>query len=149
MTSYLIDINVWLAMTWDRHPRHSSATRWYESTGRAAFRFCRFTMLGLIRLLTNRKVMGDSTQTLMAALELYDRWRQDPRVGLAAEPPGVETMFRQAVAPYAKLPATKAVADCYLVAFAEASGARLVTFDKGLAGAARFRHVPVTLLEPA
>ena len=73
MTSYLIDINVWLAMTWDRHPQHSSATRWYKSTDRAAFQFCRFTMLGFIRLLTNRKVMGDSTLTLMAAFELYDR----------------------------------------------------------------------------
>ena len=147
MTSYLIDINVWLAMTWDRHPQHSSAARWYESTDRAAFRFCRFTMLGFIRLLTNRKVMGDSTLTLMAAFELYDRWRQDPRVGLAAEPPGVETLFRQAAAPFAKLPATKAVADCYLVAFAEASGAHLVTFDRGLANTAKSRHVPVTRLE--
>jgi hypothetical protein len=147
MTSYLIDINVWLAMTWDRHPQHSSAARWYESTDRAAFRFCRFTMLGFIRLLTNRKVMGDSTLTLMAAFELYDRWRQDPRVGLAAEPPGVETLFRQAAAPFGKLPATRAVADCYLVAFAEASGAHLVTFDRGLANTAKSRHVPVTRLE--
>ena len=147
MTSYLIDINVWLAMTWDRHPQHSSAARWYESTDRAAFRFCRFTMLGFIRLLTNRKVMGDSTLTLMAAFELYDRWRQDPRVGLAAEPPGVETLFRQAASPFGKLPATRAVADCYLVAFAEASGAHLVTFDRGLANTAKSRHVPVTRLE--
>jgi hypothetical protein len=149
MTSYLIDINVWLAMTWDRHPQHSSAARWYESTGRAAFRFCRLTMLGFIRLLTNRKVMGDSTQTLMGAFELYDRWRQDPRVGLVAEPAGVETLFRQAAAPFARLPATKAVADCYLVAFAEASGAHLVTFDKGLANTAKSRQVPVTRLEAA
>ncbi len=149
MTSYLIDINVWLAMTWARHPQHSSAARWYESPDRAAFRFCRFTMLGFIRLLTNRKVMGDSTQTLMAAFELYDRWRQDPRVGLAAEPPGMETLFRQAAAPFAKLPATKAVADCYLVAFAEASGAHLVTFDRGLANTAKSRQVPVTRLEAA
>jgi predicted nucleic acid-binding protein len=60
----------------------------------------------------------------------------------------VETLFRQAAAPFAKLPATKAVADCYLVAFAEASGAHLVTFDPGLAGTARLRQVPVTPLEP-
>jgi len=148
MTSYLIDINVWLAMTWDRHPQHASATRWYESSDRVAFWFCRFTMLGFMRLLTNRQVMGDSTITLGAAFELYDRWKQDPRVGLAAEPQGVETLFRRATAPFAKLPATKAVADCYLVAFAEAAGAHLVTFDKGLTGAARFRQVPVTLLKP-
>jgi len=148
MTSYLIDINVWLAMTWDRHPQHAAATRWYESMDRAAFWFCRFTMLGFIRLLTNQQVMGDSTVALSAAFELYDRWKQDPRVGLATEPRGTETLFRQATAPYAKLPATKAVADCYLVGFAEASGAGLVTFDKGLAHTAKLRKVPVTLLQP-
>ena len=103
-------------------------------------------MLGFIRLLTNQKVMGDSTVTLLTAFELYDRWRADPRVGLAAEPPGVETLLRQAAAPSAKLQATKAVADCYLVAFAEASGTHVVTFDKGLASTARFRRVPVTTL---
>jgi predicted nucleic acid-binding protein len=59
----------------------------------------------------------------------------------------VETLFRQAAAPFGKLPATRAVADCYLVAFAEASGAHLVTFDRGLANTAKSRHVPVTRLE--
>lgn len=149
MISYLIDINVWLAMTWDRHPQHASAARWYDSTDDAAFWFCRFTMLGFLRLLTNPQVMGDSTVSLFSAFELYDQWRQDPRVGLASEPRGMEPLFRQATAPFAKLPATKAIADCYLVAFAEAVGANVVTFDKGMARTARFRQIPVTLLAAA
>jgi len=148
MTSYLIDINVWLAMTWDQHPQHASAARWYDSTNRAALWFCRFTMLGLLRLLTNQKVIGESTVSLADAWEIYDRWNQDPRVELAAEPRGMETFFRQATAPFSKLPATNAVADCYLVGFAQAAGARVVTFDKGLARTAQLRRVPVTLLEP-
>ena len=105
-------------------------------------------MLGLLRLITNQKVMGDSTTTLAGALQLYDRWAQDPRVELAAEPRGAETLFRQAVAPFALQAATKAVADCYLVGFAEAAGAHVVTFDRGLAAPAQFRQVPVALLEP-
>lgn len=136
-------------MTWDRHPQHASAARWYQSTDRAALWFCRFTMLGLLRLLTNQKVMGDSTVTLAAAWEVYDQWKQDPRIELAAEPRGMETSFRQATAPFFKLPASNAVADCYLVGFAEAAGAQVVTFDKGLARTAQFRQVPVTLLAPA
>jgi toxin-antitoxin system PIN domain toxin len=144
----LIDINVWLALTWDRHPQHVPASRWYGSIDDAALLFCRFTMLGLLRLLTNQKVMGDSTTTLAAALQLYDRWALDPRVELAAEPRGAETLFRQAIAPFALQTATKAVADCYLVGFAEAAGAHVVTFDRGLAATAQFRQVPVALLEP-
>ena len=148
MTSCLIDINVWLALTWDQHPQHVPAFRWYASIDDSALLFCRFTMLGFLRLLTNQQVMGDSTTTLAGALQLYDRWRQDPRVDLAAEPSGTEALFRQALAPHSLQPATKAVADCYLVGFAEAAGAHLVTFDRGLAATARFRQVPVALLEP-
>jgi hypothetical protein len=53
-------------------------------------------MLGLLRLLTNQKVMGDSPVTLIAVFELYDRWYQDSRVEFAAEPRGIEPLFRQA-----------------------------------------------------
>jgi predicted nucleic acid-binding protein len=105
-------------------------------------------MLGLLRLLTNQKVIGDSTITLAGALQLYDRWAEDPRVELAAEPRGAETLFRQAIAPFALQAATKAAADCYLIGFAEAAGAHVVTFDRGLAATALFRQVPVALLEP-
>jgi uncharacterized protein len=149
MTSYLIDINVWLALTWDQHPQHTLASRWYESLADSKLLFCRFTMLGFLRLLTNQQVMGDSTVTLAEALELYDRWTEDPRVELAAELRGTEVLFRQATAPHSLQPATKAIPDCYLVGFAESSGAHLVTFDRGLTATARFRHVPVALLAPA
>jgi uncharacterized protein len=148
MISYLIDINVWLALTWDQHPQHVPASRWHASIDDAELLFCRFTMLGFLRLLTNRQVMGDSTTTLAGALQLYDRWRQDPRVELAPELRGTEALFRQAMAPLSLLPATKAIADCYLVGFAEAASAHLVTFDRGLAATARFRQIPLTLLEP-
>jgi len=90
--------------------------------------------------------MGESTTTLAGALQLYDQWTEDPRVELAPEPRGAEVLFRQAMAPFALQPATKAIADCYLVGFAEAAGAHIVTLDKGLAATARFRQVPVALL---
>ena len=145
----MIDINVWLALTWDRHPQHVPASLWYGSIDDAALLFCRFTMLGLLRLLTNQKVMGDSATSLAGALQLYDRWAEDPRVELVAEPRGAETLFRRAIAPFALQTATKTVADCYLIGFAEAAGAHVVTFDRGLAATAIFRQVPVELLEPA
>src|ERR1019366_8727619 len=61
MTSYLIDSNVWLALTWEQHPLHISASRWYASMDDSPLLFCRFTMLGFLRLLTHGQVMGDST----------------------------------------------------------------------------------------
>lgn len=103
-------------------------------------------MLGFLRLLTNRNVMGDSTVTLGGALSLYDRWTQDPRVELAPEPRRLEPLFREDLARFALQPATKAIADCYLVAFARASGAHVVTFDKGLAKMAQMQRVSRTLI---
>jgi toxin-antitoxin system PIN domain toxin len=148
MTSYLIDVNVWLAMTWELHPQHAPASRWYGSRDDDRFLFCRLTMLGFLRLLTNRQVMGDSTRTLAGALELYDRWTEDPRVELAAEGINAETLVRRAMQHHLHQAATKAIADCYLIGFAESIGAHLVTFDRGMASIAKFRRVPVIVLEP-
>ena len=148
MISYLIDINVWLAMTWDLHPQHTTAARWYASINHSPLMFCRFTMLGLLRLLTNQKVMGDSTCTVDEALQLYEYWTRDPRVELAPEPRGTEELFRHALAPFHRQQATKAIADSYLVGFAGALGAELVTFDKGLARTAFAQKLAVMLIQP-
>jgi hypothetical protein len=91
--------------------------------------------------------MGDSTATLRQAFDIYDQWCQDPRVDLAQEPRGVEFFLRDAAAPFLSKSATKALGDCYLAGFAEALGAHLVTFDKGLAGVARSRKNPFVLLD--
>jgi toxin-antitoxin system PIN domain toxin len=143
----LIDTNVWLALTWDLHPQHAAAARWFHSIEDGRLLFCRFTMLGFLRLLTNRQVMGDSTSSVADALDLYDRWRKDPRVEMSAEPHGAEERFRDALTARAAEPATKAIADCYLAGFADAAGARLVTFDRALARMIRSPHAPPVLLK--
>lgn len=151
MTSYLVDINVWLALTWDLHPQHARASRWYTSLNQSddsTLLFCRLTMLGFLRLLTNRAVMGDSTAAITGALGIYDEWTLDPRVELAPEPRGLDKLFRETLGPVTLQPATKAIADCYLVGFAAASGVHIVTLDKGLASSAKAQKVAVTLLRP-
>jgi hypothetical protein len=105
--------------------------------------------LGLLRLLTNPKVMGNDILHLAGTLEVYDRWLEDPRVELVAEPRATESKFRQSIVPLAPQAATKTIADCYLIGFAEAAGGQLVTFHRGLASAARSCKVPVTLLRAA
>jgi predicted nucleic acid-binding protein len=99
-------------MTWDMHPQHVSASRWYAGLNGSAdssLLLCRATMLGLWRLLTNRTVIGDSTVTLSDALDLYDQWIRDPRVELAPEPRRIDKLFRQALSPVSRQPATKAL----------------------------------------
>jgi len=134
MNSYLIDINVWLALSWGLHPFSKVAHQWLAElpAKRTRLIFSRVTQLGLIRLLTNELVMGESVLTIQQALDLYDRWIQDPRVDYSDEPQGVEAAFRRATSGFAAKPATKVVMDAYLVGFAGSQRATLVTLDKAL-----------------
>ena len=134
MTSYLIDINVWLALSWRRHPCAAAASKWFDGLQRSNVRllFCRVSQLGLLRMLTNEKIMGESLQSIGESLTIFDRWCEDPRVEFIPEPRGAETAFRHTLSGLAKKAATKVVMDAYLVGFASAEKATLVTFDKAL-----------------
>ena len=130
-TSLFPDINVWVALTYEGHAHHSNAAEWFATLPRdATFVFCRFTQLGLLRLLTAEAVMSDEVMTQPQAWGAYDRWLQDPRVELVDEPAEIETRFRALTR--RRQPATKDWADSYLAAFATVGQLTLVTFDRGL-----------------
>ncbi len=123
------DINVWIALTYEGHIHHAAARGWFDSIGPTArLFFCRFTQLGLLRLLTAAAVMGrDEVMTQEEAWKAYDRWLQDDRVEFLDEPAGLEAHFRSLTRlPH---PAPKDWADSYLTAFALASRLTVVTFD--------------------
>ena len=94
--------------------------------------FSRYTQIGLLRLLTNSSVMGEQTLKLGEAWDLYDRWREDSRVEFYPEPRGLDALFRQSTEPFGSEQATKAVGDCWLLAYSSGIDASLVTFDQAL-----------------
>jgi hypothetical protein len=133
MTLYFPDVNVWIALSVLAHPHNELAWKWKAlllADDRVLF--SRYTQLGLLRLLTNNVVMGDQTLTLRKAWGVYDRWLEDPRVEFSPEPRQAETGFRQATEPFAAKAASKWIGDCWLLAFAQATHSRLVTFDQAL-----------------
>ena len=136
-TSFLFpDINVWVALTHGGHVHHVVAHDWFEALDDGArFCFCRFTQLGLLRLLTAEAVMGDEVLTQMSAWSVYDRWLQDDRVTFVEEPTGLDRKFR--ALSRSRQAAPKAWADAYLAAFADASRMTLVTLDRAFRGKAR------------
>ena len=142
-TSLFPDINVWVALTYEGHVHHAVAAAWFaELPPDAPLVFCRFTQLGLLRLLTTQVVMGDEVMTQPQAWAAYDRWLQDPRVTIVDEPPDIEPRFRSLTR--RRQPATKDWADSFLAAFATAGGLTLVTFDRGL----RTKATSAILLRP-
>ena len=143
-TSFLFpDVNVWVALTHAAHVHHEIARDWFTDLPEGVrFSFCRFTQLGLLRLLTAETVMRDEVLSQREAWAVYDRWLDDPRVTLVEEPPTLERRFRALTR--SRHAAPKAWADAYLAAFADAAQFTLVTFDRGVRGKAG----SLMLLEP-
>ena len=137
------DINVWLALTHDRHAHHATARRWLDSEPDPQMFFCRFTQLGLLRLLTNPQVMAEDVLSQRKAWQAYRRWLEDARINFHREPESAEFEILFEEFSTRSHPATKLWADAYLAAFAKTSGLTLVTFDRVLE---RTRQVSVRIL---
>jgi hypothetical protein len=84
--------------------------------------------MGLLRLLTNRKVMGVDVQTMAKAWAAYERARVDARVLFLTEPYALESEWRRLTS--ARAVSTNTWTDTYLSAFAATAGLEFVTFDK-------------------
>jgi hypothetical protein len=145
MPSLFPDVNVWLALTHERHVHHRRAARWFYSSGEGTLYFCRFTQIGLLRLLTSVPVMAEDVMGQRQAWRAYRRWYEDARVGFQAEPesPEFERWFEKLSE--APAPSTKLWADAYLGAFAKTCGFTLVTFDRALL---KSKAAEVELLAP-
>ena len=130
-----LDINVWLALAWERHSQSEQARKWFNQSQDEQFLFCRFTQLGLLRLLTTKAVMGKDVKSMAGAWEIYDQWCADDRVAFLPEPEGIDTGMR--AMSKGRHASPKLWADAYLAAFASIAGVKLVTFDRALGAKSR------------
>lgn len=131
------DVNVWVALSYDRHVHHFAAFRWFGALAPTSrLFFCRLTQLGLLRLLSAPVVMGpDQAMSQQEAWKAYDSWLEDQRVEFLDEPSGLESAFRVLTRSLQASP--KDWADSYLAAFAQASRLTVVTFDRAFQNKAK------------
>jgi toxin-antitoxin system PIN domain toxin len=125
----LPDLNVWLALLNANHPHHGVAKKYWDSLSDARMFFCRITMLGLLRLSTNKAVMGGAPYTTTEAWPAYRSVAAMPEVGFFAEPLGIESAMEQFTQSKGFTHADWT--DAYLAGFARLAGLRLVSFDNG------------------
>jgi uncharacterized protein len=133
------DINVWLALAVQEHPHHLAAKRYWDgvqqdmqmlpNTATQKIYFCRTTMLGLVRLLCQPKVVGEGALQLPAAWAVYQSFRALPMIDLISEPADCDARIAALLTAQGTLPA-RLWTDAYLAALANSSGLRLVTFDR-------------------
>jgi toxin-antitoxin system PIN domain toxin len=138
----LLDVNLWLALSASEHPHHVRAHRYWRNESAARLAFCRLSMLGFLRLVSNPMVMGEATLKAAEAWTAYERWRERNDVVFAAEPLDCE----QHLSDWAGLNIMRPRlwTDAYLAAFAVASRMRLVSFDRDFR---RFPGLELLLLE--
>jgi toxin-antitoxin system PIN domain toxin len=129
--SFLVDVNVWVAVAHDLHVHHTLVWSWFETVGLDQAFFCRLTQLGLLRLLTNPRVMGPHVMTQLRAWQAFDELHQDLRVSFLTELPHVELSLRQLTDGSGSGP--NVWSDAYLGAVARAAGLTVVTMDRAFA----------------
>ncbi len=131
MTNYLVDVNVWVAIAVAEHVHHAAALLWLSAPETGQIGLCRVTQQGLLRLLSNPRVMGGDALSAMRAWAVYDGMFGDARVRFFPEPAGLESHWRQATRHRRTGP--NFWTDAYLSAFAAVAGLTLVTFDRAFA----------------
>src|SRR5882757_11302446 len=125
---FLPDVNIWVALTSNRHVHHALANEWLQGLEGDQLAFCRISELGFLRLLTNAHVMGKDALPPVEAWRVYDEWRSDDRVIFLPERANFGEQWRQFGNQISGGP--NVWTDAYLAAFALQTNATVVTLDR-------------------
>ena len=140
-TADLPDLNVWLALVWPEHSHHHHAVHYWEAQASEQVLFSTVTALGLVRLVSQVKLMGPAVRTAAEASALLDALCQQPGVGLAEPEHDCWEVFHQLLRG-GERPA-RMCTDVHLAALAIANGWRLVSFDRDLERFAGLQRLPL------
>ena len=130
-SAYLLDTNVWIALTFDSHSHHREAKAGYAlaSADRKAV-FCRSTQQSFLRIATTPAVLrryNAEPFTNQDALAMLDQFLAMPTVTYRDEPDGLVPLWRALAGLSTTSP--KVWMDAYLAAFAIVGDLRMITLD--------------------
>ena len=131
-STYLLDVNVLLALAWPNHQFHRAARRRLESSS-ARLATCALTQLGFIRLSSNPSVVGVIKSPSESARLLSTMVSDARHVYLNSLP---EPASAQVAAAFRSLLGGRQVTDAYLLYLARQNRDTLLTFDSRLAALA-------------
>lgn len=126
--TFLLDVNVLIALVDDGHVHHSAAHRWFQDEGGADFATCPITENGVLRIVGNPNYSGSpgSPAALVPAVASFRAmsghhfWPDDLSLLLS------DMVIRGRLLSHGQ------VTDTYLLALAVTKGGRLATFDRKL-----------------
>ena len=124
----LPDLNLWLALAWGGHRHQGTACRYWEEQAADTVVFTTVTALGLVRLLSQPRAMGEASLSLGQASAVQAAFQEQPGVRLVDDAAANWPVFRQLLS-RGTWPA-RLCTDVHLAAIAIAEGWRLVSFDR-------------------
>lgn len=126
--TYLLDVNVLIALIDPAHVAHDDAHQWFQTVGHEAWATSPITENGVIRIVGNAKYPTSpgspaAVAEIMRALRSLPGHQFWPDSISLVETPGLDV---------AKVLTAGQVTDTYLLALAKSRGGRLATFDRKL-----------------
>lgn len=124
----LADVNVLLALADPMHGQHQRCSEWFSGLSESDhLLICRVAQMGMLRLMTNDRVMQGRALTLREAWSFYGEFVGNPSVNTVFEPEGLQSCWVQLC--WDRGRSTNIVTDAYLAAFAIAGNYGLVSLD--------------------
>jgi toxin-antitoxin system PIN domain toxin len=141
-TTYLLDVNVLIALLDPVHVQHDTAHAWFAAQGQHAWATCPLTENGVLRIVGHARY-PNTPGSPAAVAPLVAQLRQSP--GHVFWPDDLSLLDRERVDADRLLSAGQ-VTDSYLLALACAHGGQLASFDRRLVtdavhGGARALHL--------
>jgi toxin-antitoxin system PIN domain toxin len=126
--TYLLDINVLVALFDQAHVHHEPAHRWFASVGKHSWATCPITENGFVRVLSNPAYVAVSTTPVDATARLRAFCALPAHIFW----PDTLSVIDFARFDLSKLQGHRQITDMYLAALAHGHGGKLATFDASI-----------------
>lgn len=126
--TYLLDVNVLIALIDPAHIEHERAHQWFDATGRHAWATCPMTENGAMRVLGHPRYPNPQGSLAIVTQTLQELCRL---AGHVFWPDDISLLDERQL-DTARLLAAGQITDSYLLALAVAHDGRLATFDRRL-----------------
>jgi len=127
LSTFLLDVNVLVALVRSRHSHHQHAKRWFSAAGNRRWATCPLTQSGFVRVVSNPRFAAQAVD-VREALQMLEHLTSLP--GHEFWP--VDFDFGTAVTPFApRFFGHQQVTDIYLLALVLRNKGRLLTLDQG------------------
>ncbi|MDC8012466.1 TA system VapC family ribonuclease toxin [Tahibacter soli] len=127
---YIVDANVIFPVIAAGHAHHRPAVAWWDACADDDVGLCWPVRMALLRLLTNRKIMGSGVLRPEQAWSAVETIASDPRMVLIDQAPqSHHERWRTYVG--GREPSPDLWTDAWLAALAHSLDTKMVTFDRG------------------